>query len=59
ATTDLQYFLFGGERLFPALLPEHLLWALGAIAAATVLPTLIPAVIASRVEPVAAMQAVD
>lgn len=53
------YFLFGGPRLYPTLLPEHLLIALGVVLAATVGSTLYPAKLASSIAPVRAMERED
>jgi len=56
ASSDLMYFLFGGTHLRPVLELGHLAWAFLAIVVATLLATAYPALIASRVQPVVAMQ---
>ncbi len=53
------YFLFGGPRLYPTLLPEQMLIALGVVVTATVASTLYPARLASQIAPVRAMERED
>jgi ABC-type antimicrobial peptide transport system permease subunit len=55
AVTDELYFLFAGPRLRPVLLPSHLAVAFVVVFIVSVLSTLYPARIATRVAPVKAM----
>ena len=54
---DATQFLFAGEPLRPALTAAHLLTAFLAIAGVSVLSTLYPAILATRVTPLEAMRA--
>jgi ABC-type lipoprotein release transport system permease subunit len=57
ATSEILFFVFGGRSLAPRLAPEHLAIAAGIIAVVTLVASLIPAFVASRIPPIAAMQA--
>lgn len=59
ATSELQFFIYGGTHLHPQLDGDHLLVAFILILGVTLLSSLVPAWIASRIPPVAAMQAKD
>jgi ABC-type antimicrobial peptide transport system permease subunit len=50
-------FLFSGPRLFPTISIEHILIALAVVLTVSLISTLYPARIATRIEPVTAMQA--
>ncbi|TNF26057.1 MAG: FtsX-like permease family protein [Deltaproteobacteria bacterium] len=56
ATSELQFFIYGGTALHPDLVPRHLLIALAVIVVVTVVSSLLPAWVASRISPVTAMQ---
>ncbi|PKN58732.1 MAG: hypothetical protein CVU56_04010 [Deltaproteobacteria bacterium HGW-Deltaproteobacteria-14] len=56
ATSELQYFIYGGTSLHPELVPRHLFVAFGVIVVVTLVSSLIPAWVASRISPVTAMQ---
>jgi ABC-type lipoprotein release transport system permease subunit len=57
APNDVAYFFFSGPRLLPELSTTNLVVALVIIFLVTLLSTLFPAVIATRVSPLRAMQA--
>ncbi|MFO0746039.1 MAG: FtsX-like permease family protein [Myxococcota bacterium] len=57
ARSDMQYFIFGGAALKPDITLVHVLGALVLGILVTLLASLVPAVIAARVKPIAAMQA--
>ncbi|MEE2902279.1 MAG: FtsX-like permease family protein [Myxococcota bacterium] len=57
ATSKQMVFLFSGPRLFPTVEPHHLIFASVVILLVSIISTLYPALIATRVEPVVAMQA--
>ena len=50
------YFLFAGPRLYPVLAPMHLMVAFAVIFGIAILSTFYPALIATRITPVTAMQ---
>ena len=56
AGNDTLYFFFSGPRLFPTVSPWNIVVALVIVVAVTVLSTLYPAFLATRVAPVRAMQ---
>lgn len=56
APNDVAYFFFSGPRLLPELSPANLVVALVLIFFITLLSTLFPAVIATRISPLRAMQ---
>jgi Predicted permease. len=56
AGNDTLYFFFSGPRLFPTLSPWNIVVALAIVVLVTVLSTLYPAFLATRVAPVRAMQ---
>ncbi|MCC7382745.1 MAG: ABC transporter permease [Deltaproteobacteria bacterium] len=56
-TQDVLIFLFGGPRLFPSFGPDNLLVGLIVIFVVSLISTLYPARLATRVAPVVAMQA--
>ena len=56
AQNDTLYFFFSGPRLFPTLSPWNIVAALVVVILVTVLSTLYPAFLATRVAPVRAMQ---
>lgn len=56
APNDVMYFFFSGPRLVPQVTAEPLLIALGIILFVTVASTLFPAVMATRISPLRAMQ---
>jgi len=56
ATSELQYFIYGGTALHPELVPRHLLIALAVTVVVTLFSSLVPAWVASRISPVTAMQ---
>jgi ABC-type lipoprotein release transport system permease subunit len=56
ATTDIFYFLFSGPRLFPTLSTSTLAVAVGVLLLVSVLASLYPALLATRVTPLSAMQ---
>jgi len=53
---DVLIFLFGGPRFYPAAGGEHLLIGFGVILLVSIFSTLYPAIIATRIQPVVAMQ---
>ena len=53
---DVLIFLFAGPRLFPTLGVEEVLFGLSSIVLVSVASTLYPAVVATRVQPIVAMQ---
>ncbi len=57
ATSEILFFVFGGRALAPRLEPDHLIVAAAIIALVTLVASLIPAIVASRIPPIAAMQA--
>lgn len=57
ATSEVLFFVFGGKTLNPVLEPTHLGVAVFAIGLVTLFASLIPAYVASRIPPIAAMQA--
>ncbi len=57
ATSEILFFVFGGRALAPHLEPDHLIVAAAIIAVVTLVASLIPAIVASRIPPIAAMQA--
>jgi ABC-type lipoprotein release transport system permease subunit len=57
ATNDYAYFFFSGSKLLPTLEPRNIVLALVIIFAVTFLSTLIPALVATRISPLRAMQA--
>ncbi|MBI3180738.1 MAG: FtsX-like permease family protein [Myxococcales bacterium] len=57
AFDDATYFFFSGPRLFPTLEVAQIAFALGIVTLVSIVSTLIPAVVATRVSPVVAMQA--
>lgn len=57
ATSKIMVFLFSGPKLFPSVDSGHLLFAAAVILVVSMVSTLYPALIATRVEPVVAMQA--
>lgn len=59
ATSEIQYFIFGGAKLYPTLDLSHVLNALIVVGAVATVACFIPALIASRIAPVTAMQARD
>jgi ABC-type lipoprotein release transport system permease subunit len=59
AANDILYFFFSGPRLVPTVSVVPLLVALGLILIVTVLSTLIPAILATRISPLQAMQSDD
>lgn len=59
APNDVAYFFFSGPRLLPELSVSSLLIALGLILFVTVASTLLPAVMATGISPLRAMQADD
>ncbi|MFS6701118.1 hypothetical protein, partial [Staphylococcus aureus] len=56
ATTQELYFFFSGPRLYPSLGPGNLILAFFIVMAVSLISTLYPAVIATRVSPLSAMQ---
>ncbi|MBX7114611.1 MAG: FtsX-like permease family protein [Myxococcaceae bacterium] len=56
ATTPEQYFFFAGPRFLPVLEPMHVISAFFIILAISALSTVLPAIIATRVSPLRAMQ---
>jgi ABC-type lipoprotein release transport system permease subunit len=56
AGNETLYFFFSGPRLFPTLSPWNIVVALVVVVVVTVLSTLYPAFLATRVPPVRAMQ---
>lgn len=56
ATTDFLHFLFAGSRLYPTLSLGNLVWALAAMLAVSLLSTLYPARLATRIQPIVAMR---
>jgi ABC-type lipoprotein release transport system permease subunit len=59
AVSEIQYFIFGGTALHPELRPGHVVNALIAVAAVTLVASLIPALVAAGIRPITAMQARD
>lgn len=57
APNDVAYFFFSGPRLLPELSTANLIIALGIILLVTLGSTMLPAIIATRVSPLRAMQA--
>lgn len=57
ATSEILFFVFGGRELRPVLDGGHLLVAFVVITSVTLVSILIPAIAASRIPPIAAMQA--
>lgn len=56
AWNDYSYFFFSGPRLLPTLTAGNLFWALVIVVLISCLSTLTPAVLATRVSPLRAMQ---
>ena len=56
AVQDVLIFLFGGPRLHPSFGLDNLAFGLGVILLVSVISTLWPAIIATRIQPVIAMQ---
>lgn len=56
ATSPEQYFFFAGPRFLPVLEPMHVISAFFIILAISALSTVLPAIIATRVSPLRAMQ---
>ena len=56
APNDIMYFFFSGPKLLPTLSASNVLVALAAVVLVSVISTLIPAVLATRVSPLKAMQ---
>ncbi len=56
ATSEILFFVFGGRELRPVLDGGHLLVAFVVITSVTLVSILIPAIAASRIPPIAAMQ---
>lgn len=56
ATTDFLRFLFAGDRLYPTLSAGNMFWALFAILLVSLLSTLYPARMATRIQPIVAMR---
>ncbi|ADO71935.1 ABC transporter permease [Stigmatella aurantiaca] len=59
AVTDEMHFFFSGPRLFPSISVANLLAGYVMVLGVSVLSTLYPAILATRVSPVQAMQAAD
>ena len=59
ANNDVLIFLFSGPRLHPTFGVRHLLWGMSAIVAVSLVSTVYPARIATRIQPVVAMQRSD
>ena len=57
ASSEILFFVFGGRELRPTLDGGHLAIAFVIITAVTLISTLVPAIVASRIPPIAAMQA--
>lgn len=57
ATTDIMVFLFSGPRLYPTVGAGNLFLGFGVILLVSLISTLYPARIATRIQPVVAMQA--
>jgi len=57
APTDELIFLFSGPRLFPVVTADHVLTAFVLILVVSLVATLYPAYLATRIQPVVAMQA--
>jgi ABC-type lipoprotein release transport system permease subunit len=57
ATGDVLFFLFGGPVLRPTLLVGHLVLAFAVVSLVALLSTFFPAFIATRIQPVQAMEA--
>lgn len=55
-TNEIMLVLFGGPRLFPELSVTSIVVGIASIAVVSVIATLYPAIIATRVQPVVAMQ---
>ena len=53
---DVLIFLFAGPRLFPTLGPEEVIFGLVSVVIVSVASTLYPAIVATRVQPIVAMQ---
>lgn len=56
ATNDTLVFLFGGPRMYPWLSGAHVAFALGLVVMVTTISTIYPAMLATRVTPLEAMQ---
>jgi ABC-type antimicrobial peptide transport system permease subunit len=59
APAEFFVFLFSGDRLYPTLRTSHLLLGVASVVLISVVSTIYPARIATRVEPVVAMQGRD
>lgn len=57
ATSEILFFIFGGRELHPLLDVGHLAFAFAVIVVVTLVSTLIPAIAAARIPPIAAMNA--
>lgn len=57
ATSEILFFIFGGRELHPLLDVGHLAVAFSVIVVVTLVSTLIPAIAAARIPPIAAMNA--
>lgn len=56
ATTDFLRFLFAGDELYPTLGADNVLWAFLAIVGVSILSTLYPARLATRIQPIVAIR---
>lgn len=56
AVSDQLVLLFAGPRLYPAIQPSHMGIGIGVVVIVAIVSTLYPALLASRVQPIVAMQ---
>lgn len=56
ATSDIMRFIFAGSRLYPTVALSHVVFAMIVIFIVSVISTLYPAIVATRIQPVVAMR---
>ena len=56
APNDTMVFIFGGPRLYPSMDPSHIAFALGLVISVTIISTIYPTMLATRITPLEAMQ---
>ena len=56
APNDTMVFIFGGPRLYPSMNPGHVAFALALVVIVTIISTIYPTMLATRITPLEAMQ---
>lgn len=56
APNDTMVFIFGGPRLYPSMNPGHIAFALALVIVVTIISTVYPTMLATRITPLEAMQ---